>query len=214
MNANENKVSFGLKNVHYAKLTETTDPQTGAVTSSYAAPKAWPGGVDISLDPNGDPIIFAADNGAYYTISNNKGYEGDFNSARIPDDVRTDLLGEHKDDKGLIVETDKDEVDYFALLFEVDGDKRPNRYCFYKVSISQRPAVSGQTTDPSSDVEPSTATTQFRAIPSADTYNIDGKECHLVKSYTSAETDAEAYANFYTAVQMPTFTAGGEGGEG
>ena len=202
----ENKVSFGLKNVHYAILTETTDSQTGVVTSSYGTPKAWPGAVDISLDPNGDPIIFAADNGAYYTISNNKGYEGDFNSARIPDEVRIDLLGNHKDKNGLIVETDKDEVTYFALLFEVDGDQRPNRYCFYKVSISQRPQVAGQTTDPSSDIEPSTSTTQFRAVPSVDTYTINGKECHLVKSYTSAETDATAYANFYTAVQMPDFT--------
>lgn len=207
----ENKVSFGLKNVHYAILTETTDPQTGVTTTTYANPKAWPGAVDIALDPNGDPIVFAADNGAYFTISNNKGYEGDFNSARIPDEVRVDLLGNHTDDNGLVVETDKDEVTYFALMFEIDGDQKPNKYVFYKVSISQRPGIDGKTTDPSSDIEVEPSTSRFRAVPSADVYTIDGKECHAIKAFTSEETDPTAYASFYTAVQKPTFTGNGEG---
>lgn len=199
----ENKVFYGLKNVHYAIATETTTD--GVTTTSYGAPKAWPGAVNIALDPSGSPIIFAADNSAYYTLSNNKGYEGDFECARIPDDVRVDTLGAHEDSNGIIVETDKDEVTYFALLFEIDGDQRPNKYVFYKVSISERPSINSQTTDPSGDLEVGTDTVRFRAVPQTDTVEIDGKECHLVKAFTSANTDATEYANFYSAVYTPDF---------
>lgn len=47
----ESKVMYGLSNVHYALLTETTDPETGAVVSTYGEVKAWPGAVDLTLDP-------------------------------------------------------------------------------------------------------------------------------------------------------------------
>lgn len=199
----ENKVFYGLKNVHYAIATETT--VGGVTTTSYDTPKAWPGAVNITLDPSGSPIIFAADNSAYYTLSNNKGYEGDFECARIPDDVRVDTLGAHEDSNGIIVETDKDEVTYFALMFEIDGDQNPNKYVFYKVSISERPSISSQTTDPSNDLEVGTDTVKFRAVPQTDVTTIDGKDCHLVKAYTSANTDATEYTNFYNAVYTPDF---------
>ena len=95
---NDAKVFYGLSNVHYAFLTETVDQDTGAITSSYGSPKAWPGAVNITLDPSGNPVIFSADNTAYYTIANNQGYEGDFECAMIPDDIRIDTLGNKKDD--------------------------------------------------------------------------------------------------------------------
>lgn len=204
----ENKVMYGLKNVHYAKITQTTNPETGAITESYGAVKAWPGAVNISLDPSGSPIIFAADNTAYYTVANNQGYEGDFESARIPDDIRMDLLGNKKDSKNMMIETDKDQISQFALMFEIDGDQRANRYIFYKVSLAERPGVSSSTTDPSSDLEVGTETVQFKAVPSSKIVQIDGVDCALIKAFTSADTDATAYANFYSAVYEPTFTSG------
>ena len=47
-----NKIRYGLKNVHFAKLTETVDSTTGAVTYSYATPVAWPGAVSLNLEPH------------------------------------------------------------------------------------------------------------------------------------------------------------------
>ena len=64
------KVKYGLKNVHYAIVTETTD-STGAVTSSYGTVKAWPGAVNISLDAQGDDTPFYADDGTYYMAAEN-----------------------------------------------------------------------------------------------------------------------------------------------
>ena len=58
----------------------------------YAAPVPMPGAVSLSLDPNGEPSNFYADGYAYYTISNNKGYEGDLELAMVPESFRTDVL--------------------------------------------------------------------------------------------------------------------------
>ena len=201
----EAKVFYGLSNVHYALLTETVDPETGTVTTSYGTPKLWPGAVNITLDPSGDPIIFSADNTAYYTIANNQGYEGDFECALIPDDIRTDTLGNKKDEHGVVVETDHDQISYFALMFEFNTDQNPNRYVFYKVSLAQRPSVASETVDVTGDLSIKTEKVKFKAMPQASATTIDGIECHLVKAFTSQTVDATAYNNFYTAVYEPEF---------
>ena len=201
----KSKVFYGLSNVHYAKLTETVDPITGEVTTSYGAPKAWPGAVHLTLDPNGAPVIFSADNTAYYTISNNRGYEGDFECAKIPDDILVDTLGNTEDDNGMIVETDKDEVTYFALMFEFETDKNPNRYVFYKVCLSERPGLESETVDVTGDIAVKTQTVKFAAMPRTDYVEIDGIQKHLVKAFTGADVDATAYNNFYQSVYEPSF---------
>lgn len=204
--ANKSKVFYGLSNVHYAKLTETTDPDTGVVTTSYGAPKAWPGAVHLALDPNGNPVIFSADNSAYYTISNNRGYEGDFECAKIPDDILVDTLGNTEDDNGMIVETDKDEVSYFALMFEFETDKNPNRYVFYKVCLSERPGLESETVDVTGDISVQTQTVKFQAMPRTDYVEVDGIQKHLIKAFTGANIDSDAYNNFYQSVYQPSFS--------
>lgn len=201
---NDAKVFYGLSNVHYALATEST--VGGVTTTTYGTPKAWPGAVNITLDPSGNPVIFSADNTAYYTIVNNQGFEGEFECAMIPDDIRVDVLGNKTDDNGMIVETDHDEVSYFALLFEFNTDKNPNRYVFYKVSLAQRPSIASETVDVTSDLAIKTEKVKFKAMPQTDATVIDGVECHLVKAFTGANVDASAYANFYSAVYTPTFT--------
>lgn len=205
--ADKAKVMYGLSNVHYALLTESTDPITGEIVSTYGPVKAWPGAVNITLDPSGNPVIFSADNTAYYTLINNQGYEGSFETALIPDDIRLDTLGNSKDDNGMIVETDHDEVSYFALMFEINTDKNPNRYVFYKVSLSQRPSVASETVDVTSDLSVKTETVSFKAMPQTSETVIDGVRCHLVKAFTGQDVDATAYNNFYTAVYTPEFNS-------
>lgn len=199
------KVLYGLSNVHYAKLTEVTDPETGLITTQYGEVKQWPGAVNLTLDPSGNPIIFSADNSAYYTISNNQGYEGSLETAMIPEDVRVDVVGNKVDNNGFIVESDKDEIDYFALMFEINTDQNPTRYIFYKVSLSQRPSVASKTVDVSGDLEIGTETVNLKAMPMASFVEINGIQCHLVKAFTGEDVDATAYNNFYTSVYIPDF---------
>lgn len=204
--AEKSKVMYGLSNVHYAMLTETTDPETGAIVSSYGDVKAWPGAVNLTLDPSGNPVIFSADNMAYYTLINNQGYEGSAEFALLPDSIRTDILGNTVDENGFIVETDHDQVKYFALMFEINTDQNPNRYVFYKVSLSQRPSVASETVDVTSDLSVKTESVNFKASPMASETVINGVRCHLVKAFTSQTVDATAYNNFYQAVYMPDFS--------
>ena len=206
--ANDAKVFYGLCNVHYALLTESVDPETGAIVTTYGTPKRWEGAVNITLDPSGNPVIFNADNSAYYTIANNQGYEGDFECAMIPDDIRIDALGNTKDDKGFIVESDHDQISYFALMFEFNTDKNPNRYVFYKVSLAQRPNVASETVDVTSDLTVQTETVRFKAMPQKSEVEIGGIKSHLVKTFTGADVDSQAYNDFYSAVYIPSF--GGE----
>ena len=203
--AEKSKVMYGLSNVHYAMLTETTDPETGAIVSSYGDVKPWPGAVNLTLDPSGNPVIFSADNMAYYTLINNQGYEGSAEFALLPDSIRTDILGNTVDENGFIVETDHDQVKYFALMFEINTDQNPNRYVFYKVSLSQRPSVASETVDVTSDLSVKTESVNFKASPMASETVINGVRCHLVKAFTSQTVDATAYNNFYQNVYIPDF---------
>lgn len=58
-NTSENKVKFGLSNVHIAKITEVD----GDIT--YGEPFAMPGAVSLTADPEGETAKFHADNVVY-----------------------------------------------------------------------------------------------------------------------------------------------------
>lgn len=180
----ENKVAFGLTNVHYAKITETE----GAIT--YATPKRLPGGVELTLDPRGDMVEFFADNMVFYAASNNQGYDGTLSIANITEDFATEILGEVKDETdGVITEVSTAKGSAFALLFEFDGDVKGVRHVLYSCSAS-RPTVSGSTKTNSAEPQPNEL--KFIAGPRAtDNY---------VKTKTGATTPAAVYDAWYSAV--------------
>ena len=111
-----NKVKYNLKNVHAAKLTETTED--GVTKYTYEAPQAIPGAVSISLDAEGDSSPFYADGIVYFRSNTNNGYSGDLEIALIPEWFRTDILQEKLDSNGVLVEkSDNAGSVKFALLF-------------------------------------------------------------------------------------------------
>lgn len=180
-----NKVAFGLKNVHYALITEEVDG-----TFTYGTPIKYPGAVELSLDVKGEQSNFFADDVNYFTVSSNQGYEGTFTSAEAPESFRTDVLGEEKVN-GVFVEKADAKIKPVALLFEFDGDTKATRHVLYNTNFN-RPGLSGKTKEES--VEVSTNELSFTAAPRPD---------GIVKTRTSSDTQDAVYNAWYTQVFDP-----------
>lgn len=189
-NNKKNKVKYNLKNVHYALLNIAEDG-----TVSYDTPVAILGAVSIGLDANGEPSNFYADGYAYYTISNNMGYEGDLEIAMVPESFRVDVLKEELDSNKVLVENANAETANFALMFEFDGDIKKIRHVMYKCAAS-RPSIESQTNE--DEIEVQTETLTLKATPLANGY---------VKAKTGDDTTDTVYQNWYSAVYMPNQTS-------
>lgn len=182
----KNKVKFNICNVHYALLSTDTD---GVVT--FGTPVPMPGAVSLALDPNGEPSNFYADGYAYYTISNNMGYEGDLELAMVPESFRTDVLKEALDTNKVLLENANVETENFALLFEFDGDVRKIRHVLYNCSAA-RPNIESATNE--DEIEVQTETLTVNARPMANGY---------VKARTGDDTTDTVYTNWYKNVYIP-----------
>lgn len=194
-----NKVKYGLKNVHYALVTETVGTD-GTTTSSYGSLKALAGAVSLSLDANDDKSVFRADNEDYFVSYGEGGYEGSLEVARVNEDFLKDVLGYTEDDDKILVESSAafKTVNYFALVFEFDGDQRETKHCLYKCSAS-RSSIASQTTGEGGTIDPQTETLNLTAVPRVDA----DKYIHLQTQESTTTAVVEAW---YTAVPVPTFS--------
>lgn len=188
----ENKVTFGLKNVHYS---------TYAITNGVIAfdePVPIPGAVEMTNDPRGEMVEFYADNMVYYSAPNNQGYEGTLNIANIPQKFAVDCLGEELDETdGVLTEYADAKPKPFALLFEFDGDVKATRHVMYNC-MANRPSVSSTTkTD---TVEPNANELTYVASP------LQMNNRPIVKTKTSDKTTDAIYNSWYDEVFVNTPT--------
>lgn len=182
-----NKIKYNLKNVHMAIMTEST----GGVYT-YGDPVAVPGAVSLSLNPEGEPTPFYADGIVYYRSMNNNGYSGDLELAMITDWIRTNILQEELDSRGVLIErNDPADLVHFALMFEFDGDVKCIRHVLYNCTLA-RPSIESSTKEDS--ITPVTESLSIAADPRDD---------GLVKARTGDSTDSSTYNNWYTAVYIP-----------
>ena len=183
-----NKVHFGLKNVHYAPITE----EDGVIT--YAKPIRIPGAVSLTLDPRGDLAEFYADNMLYYSSSSNDGYDATLSIASVPEQFAVDALGEEKDaDDGVLTEKADAKQKSFALLFEFDGDVKATRHVLFNCTAN-RPTISGETTTNTREPKPNELS--MIASPRSTDY--------AVKTKTTSATSPEIYEAWYTKVYEKT----------
>ncbi|MCM3111683.1 major tail protein [Lederbergia lenta] len=179
-----NKVNFGLKNVHYAPITETD----GEVT--YGTPIRIPGAVSLTLTPRGELAEFYADNMLYYSSASNDGYDGTLSIATTPEQFAIDALGEVKDEvDGTLTEKADAKQKQFAFMFEFDGDVKATRHVLYQCSAN-RPTVTGGTTTNTKEPQPNELTFIASARP----------KDYAVKTKTTTETSEEVYNAWYQSV--------------
>lgn len=188
----KNKVLFGLSNAH-AAFQEAV---------GWGEPKPMPGSVSLSIDAEGDQEIFYADNIAYYTTNSNAGYTGELEIADVPAEILAEMLGWEIDDNGALVEVADGVPKPFALLFQIQGDKKPRATVMYNVTAN-RPSEEWNTTEDSTEV--TTYTLPFTATP----IDVDGKK--VTKAVIEeTEANAEKFKTFFTEVYKPVFTGGGD----
>jgi len=189
----QNKVTFGLRNVHIAFMDDAAVEQP-----AWKAPVKIPGAVRWTPEVQGDSSTFYADDTAYFVATANNGYTGELELANVPDEILAEMLGWSVDDNGMIVEVSDGLPKKFALIGEVQGDKRNRRFVYYDCQAS-RPAKERNTK--SETIEPTTDVLSLTVAP----IDIDGKM--LVKGEMElSDTNATAYNGFFTSVYTPTFT--------
>lgn len=178
-----NKVRYGLENVHYAVVTENED---GSL--AFGTPQPWKGAVSLTLEPQGDPIEFWADNEVYYEKSTNNGYTGTLETAKVPDDFRKEVLGEEEVD-GVLYEKSDAETKKFALLFQFEGDIKATRHVLYYCTAS-RPSIGSSTQTNSTDVQ--TSSFSFTSRPRPDN--------KYVRAKATSEASEAVYDSWFDSV--------------
>ena len=190
----ENKVTYGLKNVHVAPITNIST-ETGVLT--YGEIFRFPGAMEITLEPKGESGSVDADDVAYHFMNANEGYEGKWKVAHIIEQFATKILGEIKDtETGVLTEKGDEGPTPFALMFEFSGDKNKTRHVFYYCSAS-RPAT-GSKTKSGTNVNERELT--FNASPRP-------LDSVIKRSITSADKK-EVYDNWFKKVYEPAAVGG------
>lgn len=196
--ANDNKVHFGLKKVVVFPLNETTNPNTGAVTTTYGAPIAWSGAVSMDLGNNASQEDFYADDGVYYVTSSASSYEGDYESASVPREFKKAIYGDVEDANGALIEVKNAVTKYFAMAYETSGDVGGQRTVLYKCSAS-RPSLSSATLEDGTEVQTESVT--IKAIARADSVVLGGEERNLIQA--TLKQGQTGYSTFFDAPYVP-----------
>lgn len=193
---NKNKIKYGLSNaVVWPILSVDTDGKP-----TYGESIRVPGSVNLTLDPEETTEPFYADNVVYYLTAANNGYTGALEIALVPDEFKTEILGQRIDDNGVAVESTNDKTREFAMAFQFEGDQHATRYLFPRVA-SGRTAVTGSTKE--ENITPQTEELALTVMGRIDN--------NIAKLYV--EQDNPAYVTWLEEPYEPTFTIDPEAGE-
>ena len=187
----DNKVKFGLSNVHIAKITETNGELT------YGTPFPMPGARSLTADPEGETTPFYADNIKYYIATSNQGYTGELEVAMLIKEFFTQILGQQEDTNGDLFESADDTIARFALMGEIDGDVKKRRFVYFDCTAT-RPGSEMNTIEESK--EPQTDTVSITMSPRSTDKAIKAV-------IEPSEENQAVYNTFFTKVYEKNATA-------
>ncbi|MDL2292541.1 hypothetical protein LJC17_03015 [Acholeplasma sp. OttesenSCG-928-E16] len=187
-----NKVTFGLTNVHYSIATQGADG-----TWSYANPVRLIGAQEFTSDIVGGNSQVYADDAVIATLIQNAGRTISLKVTELTDEFKVDILGYKKLTNGNLVEITNASVVTFALGIEFQGDVKARRTWFYLCTVTPINEASKTKGD---SVEANAITLNITARP------IDINAKYKTTHITSCLGDAN-YANFLTsAPELPEIT--------
>ena len=128
--ANENKVLFGFKELYIGTFTENEDRSI-----TMGEPYWQRGAVGFSPEEQGNNYTFYADDSPYFSYYTSGTYEGDLVVARFDKDFRIKFLGDIELDDGGLAKIKNARKPNVYIMFEVQGDKGPERVIFYNASL-------------------------------------------------------------------------------
>ena len=189
----QNKVTFGLERVHIAFFDDSNPEQP-----AWKTPIPIPGAVRWTPTAVGEATNFYADNTLYFSYTANNGYTGELEMANVPDAILAEMLGWEIDENGALIEVSDAIPKHFALMGQIQGDKRNRRFVYYDC-IASRPAK--ERTTKAESITPTTDVLNLTISP----IEIDGKM--IVRGEMElSDTNATAYNGFFSAVYTPSFT--------
>lgn len=180
-------IQFGLSKIFIAKRTVSDG------TVSYAVPKALPGAKTLSADPKSETSEFYFDNVLYYVLNSNSGYSGEIEVAYLPDWFKKEVYGYLEDQNKMLIEVDAPETEW-ALLFQVETDKKARRFIFYNVTFG-KPKEEFSTKEDKVDVK----TVKIPFTAKNEVLN----DKTFFKAFVTP--DSTKYAEFFTTTQLPKF---------
>lgn len=126
-----NKVTFGLKNVHYAVATPNEDD-----TWTYDEPKRLIGAQELTAEVIAGKTDVYADDRILATLVSNSGSTITLKLTDLDDDFKVAALGFAKDSNGNLVEIVSHKIKTFALGYEIQGDAKARRVWYFLCTAS------------------------------------------------------------------------------
>lgn len=121
-----NKVTFGLKNVHYALALQAEDGNW-----TFESPKKLIGAQEITTEAIGGSTQVYADDKVLATLVSNSGTTVSLKFTEIDDAFKKDIFGVLEDTNGNLVEVVNNETKTFALGYEIQGDIKARRIWYF-----------------------------------------------------------------------------------
>lgn len=121
-----NKVTFGLSNVHYAVASLA---ENGVF--SWNASKPLIGAQELTADIIGGKTEVYADDQVIGTLTSNSGKTISVKMTEISDEFKKDIFGWEVDSTGNLVEVTNAHVVTFALGYEIQGDAKARRVWYF-----------------------------------------------------------------------------------
>lgn len=192
--SNNNIVTFGLTNVHYAKATQSNDG-----TWTYATLSRLKGAQEFTSDIVGGSTPVYADDQVVATLNQNAGRTISLKVTELSDEFKTDILGYQKLENGNLVEIANAPVVTFALGIQFTGDVKARRVWYFLCTVTP---ISDATKSKTDSVEANATTLNITVRP------IEGSNDKLINQLTASKGDAN-YETFFSAVpEIPSTTGG------